>query len=72
MKNLQSRTVGWLRQRQGDLRKAWQWARFGSIVKKVVSIDGGLASEIEYRGRGNLIVGYWAYGYFDPKMPFKG
>lgn len=54
------------------LRQAWLWARFGTITETVKSVDGGVASEIEYRGRGDKIVGYWAYGSFDPAFPYQG
>jgi hypothetical protein len=42
------------------------WCYFGKVTSKVKSIDGGIPSEIEYRGRNNKIVGYWAYGFYDP------
>lgn len=57
---------------QDQIKKAWQWTRFGTITETVKSVDGGVASEVEYRGRGGKIVGYWAYGYFDPKLPYHG
>lgn len=53
-------------------KEAWQQARFGTITETVKSVDGGVASEVEYRGRGGKVVGYWAYGDFDPKMPYRG
>lgn len=54
------------------LKRAWQLARFGPITETVRSVDGGLASEVEYRGRNGKIIGYWAYGYYDPGMPYQG
>lgn len=49
------------------------WVRFGTITKAVVGTAGdNVASEVEYRGRGGQVVGYWAYGCFDPSMPYKG
>ena len=37
----------------------------------VRSIDGGAVSEVAYIGRFGRIVGYWAYGHFDPAMPYR-
>lgn len=48
----------------------WQWLRFGKITSRVVCVDCGVASEIAYHGRNNKIVGYWAYGSFDPSYPY--
>ena len=55
-----------------QLRQAWLWLRFGAITETVKSVDGGVVSEIEYRGRNGTIVGYWAYGDFDPAFPYRG
>ena len=46
------------------------WCYFGKITSKIVCLDGGCASEIEYRSRNNELVGYWAYGCFDPAFPY--
>lgn len=46
--------------------------RFGNLEEVVKAVDGGVASEIEYRGRGGQLVGYWAYGSFDPAFPYRG
>jgi hypothetical protein len=54
------------------IKRIWQRLRFGIVTEKVMSIDGGVASEVAYIGRGGKIVGYWAYGSFDPSFPFKG
>jgi hypothetical protein len=49
-----------------------RWLRFGRIQARVVCIDGGVASEIEYTGRFGSVVGYWAYGAWCPWLPYKG
>lgn len=54
------------------LRRAYLWLRFGAIRSVVKSVDGGVASEIEYFGRFNRSIGYWAYGSFDPSGPYRG
>ncbi|MGD9678129.1 MAG: hypothetical protein AB7V16_07165 [Vulcanibacillus sp.] len=46
------------------------WLYFGKVTSKVKSWDGGCESEIEYRGRNNKIIGYWAYGFYDPFLPY--
>ncbi len=28
--------------------------------------------EIAYYGRFNKLIGYWAYGSYDPSLPYKG
>jgi hypothetical protein len=58
------------------MKVKWYWNRlidwlwFGTITEAVKSIDGGCISEIEYRGRGNKVVGYWAYGNYDQCYPY--
>ncbi|WP_157643828.1 hypothetical protein [Burkholderia ubonensis] len=54
------------------MKQFWQWLRFGDITETVKTIDGGVASEVDYRCRGGKLVGYWAYGSFDPKLPYQG
>jgi hypothetical protein len=55
------------------LKAKWQWLRFGDITEKVMATAGdGIVAEIEFRGRGDKVVGYWAYGSFDPHLPFQG
>lgn len=47
-----------------------QWIKCGNIHYEVVDTINGEACEIKYIGRGNKIVGYWAYGFYDPFLPF--
>lgn len=54
------------------LVRVWVWFRFGKITARVVSHDGGYPSEIEYRDSDGYLIGYWAFGYFDPKLPYQG
>ena len=47
------------------------WLRFGKVSSQVVSTVGhGVVSEVEYKNKKGDIIGYWAYGYYDPKLPF--
>lgn len=56
----------------GNMRKIWMWIRFGNIKEVPTDYINGIACEIEYRGRGNKVVGFWAYGSFDPSLPYQG
>ena len=53
------------------MKRFWYWLRFGKVRAETRSVDGGVASEVAYIGRGGKIVGYWAYGHFDPAMPYR-
>ena len=54
------------------LKCIYLYLRFGKITSEVKSVDGGVVSEIAYFGRGGRMIGYWAYGCFDPYFPYKG
>lgn len=54
------------------LKQFWQWVRFGTLTEEVRSVDGGVVSEYAVFGRGGKMVGYWAYGGFDPSFPYRG
>lgn len=61
------------RRMQNRVRATWQWVHFGDITEVVRGTAGdGVVAEVEYRGRGGKVVGYWAYGYFDPSLPYRG
>ena len=32
----------------------------------------GVVSEILLTGRRGKVIGYWAYGYYDPNFPYQG
>ena len=63
-----SRAVARLRARS---ESALQWLRFGTVTETVTAVDGGVPSEIEFRGRFGRLVGFWAYGSFDPSLPYR-
>ena len=49
------------------------WVRFGTITEHTTATAGdNVTAEVEYRGRHGKVVGYWAYGYFDPNLPYQG
>lgn len=54
------------------IKRFWNWVRFGKVRSKVVSVDGGVVSEVAYYDRNGLVCGWWAYGSFDPAMPYRG
>ena len=41
-------------------------------IATVKARDGGYASEIEYKDENGIVVGYWAYGNYDPELPYQG
>ena len=49
-----------------------EWIRFGKITEHVTDRIEGTVCEVEYRGRGGKVVGFWAYGYFCPDYPYRG
>lgn len=53
------------------IRLWWYSGRFSNLVPTIVSIDGGVVSEVEYRDVNGMVVGYWAYGHFDPNYPYR-
>jgi len=54
------------------IRKFYLWLRFGTITCKVVDTINGLPCEKAYYGRRGKLIGYWAYGNFDPEAPYQG
>ncbi len=38
----------------------------------VQAVDGGVASEIAYYNESGELIGYWAYGSWDPSYPYQG
>lgn len=53
------------------MRRVYNWIRFGMVHGVVKGEVGGVVSEIAYYDRRGRMVGYWAYGYFDPSMPYN-
>lgn len=55
------------------LRARINWLRWGALREEVRdSLDGWCVTEVAYLDRNGRVVGYWAYGCFDPSMPFHG
>lgn len=43
---------------------------FGKVKRKVVGHIDYTECEVEYRGRFNKVIGYWAYGFYESDLPF--
>lgn len=54
------------------IRKMWNQMRFGSITSKPKEIINGAVAEEEFYDRHGKVIGYWAYGSFDPGLPYQG
>ena len=52
------------------LNKLIDYILFGKIRMHVVSQEESVIYEAEYIGRFNKVVGYWAYGNFEPDYPY--
>lgn len=54
----------------GLIVRIYCFLRFGTVTELIKSVDGGCVSEIQFSDRNGDVVGYWAYGSFDPALPF--
>ena len=54
------------------IKKLYLFIRFGKITKRVVDSINGYPCEIAYYDRNGDMIGYWAYGYFDPEGKYRG
>ena len=53
------------------LKKKYCQLRFGK-VKEVVKEDiNGIAAEVAFYNPKGKLIGYWAYGHYDPRLPFQ-
>lgn len=46
--------------------------RFGRVTQLVASVDAGSVSEVAFYNKRNKVIGYWAYGYYDTSLPYRG
>jgi hypothetical protein len=54
------------------IRRFVRWLRWGTISERVVCSIEGTSAEIEFTDRWGRVIGYWAYGSFDPRLPYQG
>lgn len=52
-------------------RKIYNRIRFGNVTAVVKDTVSGAVCEVVYMDSRNRVVGYWAYGYFDPSLPYR-
>ena len=53
-------------------QRRFRYSVFGAtLTSTVVSVDGGCVSEEKF-SEGSEVVGYWAYGHYDPNYPYIG
>lgn len=43
-----------------------------NLTETIIDTTNGMPCEIEYRDAENTLVGFWAYGSFDPELPYQG
>lgn len=53
-------------------KRTWFRVRYGPIQEVTVDTINGIPCEIKFLGRKGGVVGYWAYGSFDPSLPYRG
>ena len=56
----------------GKVKQGFFWLRYGTVQERVICRHEGTACEVEFTGRGGRVIGYWAYGVFDPRLPYQG
>lgn len=53
----------------------WIWEGELDLVPagdRIICIDGGVASEYEILNAAGEVIGYFAYGSYDPSLPYQG
>jgi hypothetical protein len=50
------------------LKRLYLYLRFGKITERIDYVP----CEIEYKNSKGDTIGFWAYGYFDPGLPYRG
>ena len=54
------------------LYKLYVKNRFGRLSYGRVVFVEGYEAEYEVLDRNNKVVGYWAYGHYDTRLPYRG
>ena len=54
------------------LRRAISRIRFGKVTRRIIAVIEDTPCEIAYYDRKGRIIGYWAYGCFDPNGLYRG
>lgn len=45
---------------------------FGLITETIKDKVENVVSELEYKDKEGNVIGYWAYGFYDPRLPYQG
>ena len=54
------------------IKKIYYLIRYGKITSMTVDDINYTPCEIKYMDKNGNIIGYWAYGYFEPNLPYQG
>jgi len=55
------------------IRRAYVKIRYGELTEHVMATAGdNVPAEIEYRDKKGRAIGFWAYGYSHPDLPYQG
>ena len=46
--------------------------RFGTVTSRIIESVNSTPCEIAYYDRRGREIGYWAYGNYHPRMPYRG
>jgi hypothetical protein len=66
------REVGEMKKLRRILRRIYNRVRFGRVTAHITGTAGhNVAAEIEYRDKNGEVVGFWAYGSWDPSYPYR-
>lgn len=53
--------------------RLWWWGKLTYVTKDTMDAWGSrLETEYEIRDCRGKLIGYWAYGAYDPSLPYKG
>ena len=57
---------------KATIRRIAHRIRFGKITSRIDDTINNIPCEITYFGRCGEVIGFWAYGSFDPSLPYRG
>ena len=53
-------------------RKEEFTSKYGEMREVIVDRIESIVTEIKYVDKDDKILGYWAYGHFEPGLPYQG
>ena len=54
------------------IKRIYCLIRYGKITSNIIDNINYTPCEIEYVDKNGKTIGYWAYGYFEPYLPYQG